>query len=73
MDIVDLMEESLGRDVKLTLSDGSVVVGNVKVFETAYDNADDDGGKAEVSICLITTDGEGVGFYESNIQSIEIL
>ena len=70
---VDLMEESLGRNVKLTLSDGSVVVGNVKGFETAYDNADDDGGKAEASICLITTDGEGVGFYESNIQSIEIL
>lgn len=70
---VDLMEESRGQDVKITLSDGSVVEGNVKVFETAYDNEDDDGGKAEASICLVTKDGDGVGFYESDIQSIEIL
>ena len=72
MDKQDIMEQSLFKDVKIVTSYGYTVEGKVTVFETVYDNEDDDDGRSEASILIMTKNGEGLGFYESDIQSIEI-
>ena len=67
MNKMKIMEEALFKKVKIVTPEGNTIKGEVKVFETPYDN---DG--EEASICVLTDDKEGICFYESDIEDIEI-
>jgi len=64
----EIMEASLFKKVCVVDRNGIEITGKVKVYETAYDN--DEG---EASICILTDDGEGICYLESDIESIKII
>ena len=64
----EIMEQSLFKKVEVTKTDGEKIEGKVKVFETAYDNDDEN----EASICILTKAGEGFCLFESEIDTIKI-
>lgn len=63
------MENALFKKVEIVSTDGQKHIGKVKGFESAYDNDDEN----EASIYLKKENGEWVGFFESDIESISIL
>lgn len=69
MDKSEIMEEALFKNVKIITDEDTTIEGKVTVFETAYDNDDEN----EASICILTKDGEGWCLFESNIKSIEVI
>lgn len=75
-EILHTMEDSQGHRVRVINSDGKAIEGFADVFETRYDNEDDDycGGKGGLaSIGVFGDDGDGYLLYEDMIQSIEII
>lgn len=73
-DTLSVMEESEDRRVKVVDVKGSTFTGVVDLFESRYDNIDDDEPySGEASICIDCGNDEFCGLYESDIESIKIL
>ncbi len=70
--IVQVMRESEGCRIRYIDIDGDDFIGFVDVFETAFENSDDEGGEG-ASICVQTDDGYNVLLYEREISFIEII
>lgn len=70
MDIISIMEESQQRRIAYTDKSGEKYTGFVDVFESAFDNEDDEG---EATICVQRDDGKNVIVGESEIASIKII
>lgn len=68
MPIIDLMEEALFKNAIIITTDGEVIKGKIKAFETAYDNDD-----TEASIYVLTDNDEGICLFESEIKEINII
>lgn len=68
------MAESCFRNIEVTLSNGGVVTGYVDVFESRFDNEDDDGElKGKGSICLFPDGEDPMLLIEDDIRDIRIL
>ena len=73
-EILEVMEESEDHSVKVVDEKGQVFEGIVDLYESRYDNEDDDEPYAgEASISMECDDGSLVTLYESDISSIELL
>ena len=71
-EIIKVMSESDGHRVKCVEKDGESWAGSVDVYESEFDNEDDEfGGGA--SICVIRDDGASALVYAEEIESISIV
>ncbi|MCD7820995.1 MAG: hypothetical protein LUG64_02140 [Clostridiales bacterium] len=70
-EIVDTMWEADGHRIHCIENNGDEWTGYVDVFESAYDNQDDE--KQGASICVQRDDGYNVIVYEDYIKEIEII
>ena len=68
---IAVMSESEGKRIRYLEADGSVWTGTVDVYETAYDNSDDD--KKGYSICVMRDNGSNVIVYADEIEEISII
>lgn len=71
--ILETMSESEGFKVEITDVKGEKLIGIVELYETRYDNSDDDVNAGEASICVDGEDGNGCLLYESDIKEIKII
>ena len=69
--IIEIMAISDGCRIECTEKDGECWTGYVDVFESDYDNQDDE--KAGNSICVQRDDGQNVIVYDDEIEYIAIL
>lgn len=72
-EILEVMSESEGLNVEITDAKGDKITGYVDLFETRYDNSDDDVNAGEASICVDGDDGNSYLLYESDIEEIKIV
>lgn len=70
-DIVDVMWEADGQRIHCVEINGDEWTGYVDVFESAFDNEDDE--RQGASICVQRDDGYNVIVYEDDIEKIEII
>ena len=68
-----VMSMSDQQRVSLATKEGKHFAGYVDVFESRFDNEDDDYCAGQGSICFYPDDGDPMLLYEENIQSIEIV
>ena len=73
-EILAIMEDSEDRKVEVIDVKGETFSGVVDLFESRFDNSDDDEPYAgEASICLDCGNDEVCGLYESDIKSIKFI
>lgn len=72
-EILDVMSESEGCNIEITDVNGKVIVGYVDLYESRFDNSDDDVNAGEASICVDTADDNSYMLYESDIKRIKII
>ena len=71
-EIYEAMSKFEQENVLLTTSDGKEYIGYIDVFESRYDNEDDDPPFAgQGSICFYSDDGDSMLLYEEHIKSIK--
>lgn len=71
-EIINVMSKSDGLRVQCVEKDGESWTGTVDVFESEFDNEDDEfGGGA--SICVTRDDGASALVYAEEIESIAIM
>lgn len=67
------MEDSEGKRVVIEFFDGGRIEGIVDLYESRYDNEDDDEPySGQASLCVDCDDGTGCLVFESEIYSIRI-
>ena len=72
-EIRDIMEDGQQGRIEYIDKDGVKHTGYVDVYESPYDNGDEDGNDGEASICFDGDNGEMLVVFESEIQKIRIL
>lgn len=72
-EIRQIMGESDQKRIEYIDTDGVKHIGYVDVYESPYDNGDEDGNDGEASICFDGDDGEMLVVFESEIREIRIL
>lgn len=72
-EILDVMSESEECIVEITDVKDETIIGYVDLYESRYDNEDDEGNDGEASICVDTEDGQSYLLYESDIKEIKII
>lgn len=72
-EILDVMSESEGCNIEITDVNGKEIVGYVDLYESRFDNSDDDVNAGEASICVDTADDNSYMLYESDIKRIKII
>lgn len=71
--ILAIMEDSEGRKVEVIDAKNETFVGVVDLFESRYDNSDDEEPyTGEASICIDCDDDICCELYESDIKEIKI-
>lgn len=70
-EIIDVMSRSEGLRVKCLEKDGDEWTGVVDVYESDYDNEDDE--QSGDSICVKRDDGSNVIVYADEIENISII
>lgn len=72
-EILDVMSESEGCNVEIIDVNDEKIVGYVDLYETRFDNSDDDVNAGEASICVDVDDENSYMLYESDIKEIKIV
>jgi len=73
-ELLDAMSDSCGKRINVTLKDGTVYKGKGDLYESRFDNEDDDGPLAGQASFVVKIDEEnGIMLYESQIEDIEVL
>lgn len=72
-EILDVMSESEGCNVDIIDVNDEKIVGYVDLYETRFDNSDDDVNAGEASICVDVDDENSYMLYESDIKRIKII
>ena len=67
------MENSEGENVRVIDVNGNIIEGYVDLFESRYDNEDDEMYPGEASIGLDCENEKNCLIYEKDIESIEII
>lgn len=70
-EIIEIMSESEGRHIECVETDGEKWTGVVDVYESAFDNEDDE--TTGDSICVRRDDGHNVIVYADEIETISII
>jgi hypothetical protein len=71
--IREIMEDSQQGRIEYIDRDGVKHTGYVDVYESPYDNSDDDYKAGEATICFDDDNGDMTIVYESDIKEIRIL
>ena len=66
------MDDCLGHEIKIVLKNGEVHFGPAVFTESRFDTEDDDDEYAGQGSIYIRENGEGIGFSEDQIKTIEI-
>lgn len=72
-EILGVMSGSEGCNVEITDVNGKEIVGYVDLYESRFDNSDDDVNAGEASICVDSDDENSYVLYERDIKKIKIV